>query len=150
MNPPVNRLARWQRLTLYLTGALLTLSGTLWLVVHYSVGAGAGELPHPLESWMIRLHGLAAFVGLFVLGVLAASHVPHGWRVTHRHHWTTQRATGVALCTLTVLLAVTGYLLYYFAPEPVRPALGWTHELIGLAAGAVIVFHRRKSTSVYP
>jgi mannose/fructose/N-acetylgalactosamine-specific phosphotransferase system component IID len=149
MNPEVNRLARWQRLTLYLTGALLMLSGALWLVVHYSVGSGAGELPHPLESWLIRLHGFAAFVGLFMLGVLAASHVPHGWRVTRRHHWSAQRSSGVTLSALAIGLATTGYLLYYFAPEPIRPALGWAHTLLGLAAGILIVTHRRRKNSSF-
>jgi len=71
-SPPgsVHRLLRWQRLALYLAGAVLLLTGGLWLLVHYSVGAGAGALPHPLEAWSLRLHGLAAFAGLFVLGVL--------------------------------------------------------------------------------
>jgi len=150
MNPAVNRLARLQRLALYFTGALLMFSGAFWLVVHYSVGAGAGELPHPIESWLIRLHGLAAFAGLFMLGVLAASHVPHGWRVTRRHHWSSQRNTGVTLSALAIGLALTGYLLYYFAPEPIRPALGWVHSLLGLAAGLLIVFHRRRKNSSFP
>ena len=30
-------------------------------------------LPQPLEAWTMRLHGLAAFVALFMLGVLAAA-----------------------------------------------------------------------------
>ncbi|MBI3530013.1 MAG: hypothetical protein HY067_18860 [Betaproteobacteria bacterium] len=150
MNLPVNRLARWQRQVLYCTGAVLMLSGVLWLVVHYSVGAGAGELPHPMESWMLRVHGLAAFGGLFMFGVLSASHVPHGWRVTRRHHWASQRSSGVTLCVLAAALATTGYFLYYFAPEPIRPALGWAHALVGMATGILIILHRRRKEAGLP
>ena len=138
-----HRLIRWQRRALYVTGAALLLTGGLWLIVHYSVGVGAGELPHPLEAWSLRLHGVAAFAGLFMLGVLAAGHIPHGWRLSHRRRWEGQRSTGVLLCVIGALLVLTGYLLLYFAPESVRPALGWAHAFIGLAMGVLIASHRR-------
>jgi hypothetical protein len=144
-SPPgsVHRLLRWQRLALYLAGAVLLLTGGLWLLVHYSVGAGAGALPHPLEAWSLRLHGLAAFAGLFVLGVLAAGHIPQGWRLSLRQEWPAQRLTGQLLCAFAALLVATGYLLYYFAPEGIRPALGWAHAGIGFMMAALVVSHRR-------
>ena len=61
-------------------GVMVLASGLLWLALHYMAGAGAGELPHPLEAWLMRAHGLAAFAGLFMLGVIGGSHIPHGWR----------------------------------------------------------------------
>ena len=139
----VHRLVPWQRSALYATSALLVLTGLAWLGVHYSAGAGAGELPHPLEAWLMRLHGAVAYVGLFVLGVLAAAHVPHGWRLTGRHRWAGQRGSGVTLCAVAALLVASGYLLNYFAPEAVRPALGWVHTGIGIAMGVLIAIHRR-------
>ena len=139
----VHRLVRWQRLALYLTGAVLLATGALWLAVHYSIGAGAGELPHPLEAWSLRLHGLAAFAGLFVLGVLAAAHIPQGWRLSHRRRWAGQRSSGVLLCGIGAALAATGYALFYFAPEGVRPALGWAHAFVGVTMGVLIASHRR-------
>ena len=140
-----HRLVRWQRLTLYGTGALLLLTGVVWLAVHYSVGAGAGAgaLPHPTEVWAMRLHGLGAFGGLFVLGLLAAAHVPQGWRLSRRRRWAGQRNSGVALCVSAGLLVLSGYLLYYFAPEPLRPALGWAHTGLGLGMGLLVGVHRR-------
>ena len=137
----VHRLARWQRVALYVSGALLVLTGVVWLAVHY--GIGAGQLPHPLEAWSLRLHGLAAMAGLFVLGLLAAAHIPQGWRLSHRRRRAAQRRSGVLLCVGGVLLAASGYLLYYFAPETVRPALGWAHAIVGLATGALVASHRR-------
>lgn len=138
-----HRLVRWQRLALYATGAALLLTGATWLAVHYSVGAGADQLPHPLEAWMLRLHGLLAFAGVFVLGVLAAGHIPQGWRLSHRRRWEGQRSSGVLLCWIGAALALSGYALFYFAPESVRPALGWAHAFVGMAMAALIARHRR-------
>jgi hypothetical protein len=138
-----HRLVRWQRLALYGVGALLLATGTVWLALHYSIGAGAGELPHPLETWVLRLHGLAAFGGLFVLGVLAAAHIPQGWRLSHRRRWAGQRSSGVLLCVIGALLAASGYALFYFASESVRPALGWAHTVVGLTMALLILSHRR-------
>ena len=137
----VHRLVRWQRLALYFTGATLLVTGGLWLAVHYSTGAG--ELPHPLEAWSLRLHGLAAFGGLFVLGMLAAAHIPQGWRLSQRRRWAGQRSSGVLLCVIGALLASSGYLLFYFAPESVRPALGWAHAFVGVTMALLIASHRR-------
>ena len=138
-----HRLAPWQRRSLYATSAVLVLTGGVWLVLHYSAGAGAGELPHPAEAWLMRLHGLAAYAGLFVLGVLAAAHVPHGWRLTARHRWAGQRGSGITLCAVAAMLVLTGYLLNYFAPEAVRPGLGWAHAAFGALMGVLIASHRR-------
>ena len=140
-----HRLIRWQRLGVYLAGAVLLLTGGLWLAVHYSVGAGTGELPHPLEAWSLRLHGLAGFAALFMLGVLGASHIPHGWRLSARQRWTYQRNSGLALCVLAALLTASGYLLYYFAPEMWRASIGWVHAFIGVAMAALLLHHRRGS-----
>jgi hypothetical protein len=136
-----HRLVRWQRFALYISGASLLATGSVWLLLHY--GLGAAELPHPLEAWSLRLHGLAAFAGLFVLGLLAAAHIPQGWRLSHRRRWAGQRSSGVLLCVIGALLALTGYLLYYFASEAVRPALGWAHAIVGVTMGVLVASHRR-------
>jgi len=162
----VHRLVRWQRLALYAVGTLLLLTGTAWLAVHYSIGAG--ELPHPLEAWALRLHGLLAFGGTFVLGALAAGHIPQGWRISaprpvapaashgrsskvakphllesHRRRWAGQRSSGLLLCGVGAVLVLSGYALYYFAPESVRPALGWAHAFVGVTMALLIASHRR-------
>jgi hypothetical protein len=137
---PHYRLPAWQRRTLVATGALLLATGVVWLLLHYVVAADG--LPHPLEAWTLRLHGLAAFGGLFMLGALAAAHVPRGWHMSRRPRWEQQRGTGLALLTLGALLALTGYLLYYFAPEALRPALGWLHSGAGVVMTGVFLVHR--------
>ncbi len=142
---PDHRLPRWQRRALFATGAVLLLTGAVWLALHYTVGAGVGELPHPLEAWMLRLHGLAGFGGLFLFGVLAGAHIPRGWHVSRRRGWAGQRRSGAGLCALGAGLVATAYLLYYFAPETVRPALGWAHAGIGLVLTMLVWRHRRRT-----
>lgn len=138
----VHRLLPWQRRVVYGAGAVLLTSGVVWLALHY--GRDADALPSPIESWSMRLHGLAAFAALFAFGALAASHIPQGWRLSHRLRWARQRGSGLVLCSLAATLALTGYLLYYFAPEGVRPALGWLHSGLGGAITLVVAVHRRR------
>ena len=92
---------------------------------------------------MLRLHGLAAFAGVFVYGALTAAHIPQGWRLAQRRRWAGQRRSGLQLCAVGALLVLSGYALLYFAPESVRPALGWVHTGLGLAMAALIAGHRR-------
>jgi hypothetical protein len=139
---PVQHLAPWHRLGVYATGAVLLLTGLLWLALHYSVGARAGGLPHPMEAWSMRLHGLAAQAGMFVLGMVAAVHLPQGWSLSRRRRWAAQRRTGLALCALAAALAATGYLLDYFAPQWLRPTLGWAHAAAGAAMALTVAWHR--------
>jgi hypothetical protein len=146
MTRNAQRLTTWQQWLLQGCGVVLLATGVAWLAVHYAFGAGAGELPAPAEAWLMRLHGLAAFAALFLLGALAAHHIPHGWRLSARHRHARQRGTGVMLCSLAALLALSGYALYYFAPEPVRPTLGWAHAAFGVAMAAVVLRHRRHSS----
>jgi hypothetical protein len=140
---PAHRLVRWQRVGLYIVGSIALISGLAWLAIHYTVGAGTGELPHPAEAWCMRLHGLSAFAGLVLLGALSAAHIPQGWRLTHRRRWMRQRRSGMLLCASAVVLAFTGYLLYYFSPESVRPALGWLHAAAGVLMAGLCLAHRR-------
>lgn len=141
--PYTPRPSHWQRLFLYTVGAVLLSSGGVWLAVHYTIGAGVGELPHPLEAWSLRLHGLAAFASAFGLGVLAAAHIPLAWRLPSTNRWARQRNTGLMLCVFAALLVLTGYLLFYFAPETVRPGLGWAHTFVGVAMSWLLSLHRR-------
>ena len=53
----------------------------------------ADTLPSPLEPWVMKVHGLAAFAALFMFGVLAASHVPLGWRLSLRWRWALSSST---------------------------------------------------------
>ncbi len=139
----VSHLQRWQRRCLYGVVATLALSGVLWLGLHYTVGAGAGELPHPLEAWAMRLHGLGAFGALFMLGIVAGVHVPRGWRMSARRRWAHQRPLGVMLGVLAGLLVLSAYALYYLLPERWHEPVGWGHACVGLLLAGVLWMHAR-------
>lgn len=135
---PDNTLQPWQRRTVVGAAWSLLLSGALWLAIHHLWGAGAGGLPHPLEAWLMRWHGLSAPAGLFALGIVAAGHVQGGWRLG------LQRASGLALCALGAALVATGYALAYLVPEGWRPGVGWGHAAIGALAFVVGAAHARR------
>jgi hypothetical protein len=129
---PSNALPRWQRVTIVAAALSLLASGVAWLPLHYAWGAGsASALPHPLEVWLMRWHGLAAVGGFYAGGLVSASHVARGWRLGWR------RASGLAVCVLGALLALSGYALWYVVPEALHPAVGLAHAAVGAVAFAV-------------
>lgn len=130
-----------QRMLVHASGWVLVASGVVWLGVHYLIGAGAGELPHPLEVWMIRMHALAAWCGAFALGGIAVSHIPRGWHSTLQRRAPAQRRLGLALCVMALALLLSGYALMYFVPEPAHAAWGWAHSAVGVAMAAVLIVH---------
>ena len=66
----------------------------------FTTAAAAMPCPRRSKPWLMRLHGLAAFAALFVFGALAAAHIPHGWRFSHRVRRARQRSSGLVLCLL--------------------------------------------------
>jgi hypothetical protein len=91
----------------------------------------------------MRAHGLAGFVVLVAIGAFLPVHVPRGWRMRQ------DRRLEITMLACLAIAAATAYALYYFAPDPVRPALGWMHAAVGCAWGATIVWHRR-SKAIQP
>jgi len=142
------RPSRWQRQWLLAASLLLAATGVAWLALHY--GAGSDGLPHPAEGWLMRLHGAGAFAALFGAGLMAGHHIPAGWRLTQRPRHAGQRRSGLWLCVTGGVVIATGYALYYFAPEGLRPALGWLHSgaaALLLLAGA---WHARQHAGLRP
>ncbi|HZZ85658.1 MAG TPA: hypothetical protein VFE30_14050 [Anaeromyxobacteraceae bacterium] len=131
----VNALPRWQLLTVVLSATSLLASGLAWLVLHYAMSREG--MPHPLEAWALRWHGLSAPVALFAAGFLAAGHIGRGWRLG-RH-----RASGLGLALLSVAAVLTGYALSYLVGEGGRPAMGFVHAALGVVAFALGALHAR-------
>lgn len=131
------RLAKWQIWLLTLSGTALWLSGSAWLLLHY-FGRVEGEFGleiNPLEPWMLRLHGLALIPALLGFGGLFVVHIPKGWKDPR------QRWIGLGLTTLSGLLILSGYLLYYTGDDTVR---GWTsliHWVVGLGVPVIFIWH---------
>ncbi|MGA8277186.1 MAG: hypothetical protein WB784_03195 [Rhodanobacteraceae bacterium] len=131
------RMATWQIWLLCLSGALLWLSGVVWLLLHYFAQTAGefGPQANPLESWMLRLHGFFLIPLLLGIGGLFIAHIPKGWQ-QHR-----QRVAGVILASLLGLLILSGYFLYYLGNESWRSFTSIAHWSIGIALPAVFLWH---------
>jgi hypothetical protein len=132
------RLPQAQRLSVHVVGLGLWLSGALWLLFHHFVRR-RGEFgwgPHPLEPWWLTLHGAFGFAAIWLLGLLWGVHVTAGWR-TRRRRW-----SGALLAGVLVLLALSGYLLYYLGNERARAVVSVLHWAVGLACPGAFLAHR--------
>lgn len=126
------RRERW----VYAVLSVLWASGAVWLVLRYFLRPASefGELPHPLEPWLMRLHGVGAFAALWLSGQLWIVHVLPSWRA-HR------RNSGILLGTLMVVLIVSGYLLYYAGDERLRAFVSVAHWATGVAIAVPFLVH---------
>lgn len=131
------RLGPLSRRAVYGLCLLLLITGAAWLVLHtwLRVEGPFGPEHHPLEVWLMRLHGLLALPALLGLGVLLPMHVWPAWRPRRR------RTSGLVLLAACVLLALGGWALYYVADEMARPWVSVSHWVLGLALPALVLAH---------
>lgn len=119
---------------------LLWVSGALWLLFHYFLRTPGefGTQAHPLESWWLRLHGLAAFASLVVIGSVLPVHARRAWQLKKN------RGSGLSMKVITFWLSITGYALYYFASDTNAGWLPLLHWIVGLALPLMLVVHIRR------
>ena len=72
-----------------------------------------------------------------LFGSLLASHMPRAWSLRRG------RASGGAIASVFVLLAVTGYGLYYAGGEVLRAWISVIHWGVGLGLPVLLVVHVR-------
>jgi MFS family permease len=132
------KLTRLRRWSLYAVAAGLWLSGGLWLVAHYYwIRQGAfGPETSPAEQWSLDIHGGFAMAALWFTGLLWGVHIVPGWH-SRRGRW-----SGGAMAGLLLLLAVTGYLLYYLGDEDTRGWASVIHWVVGLVTLPLFLLHR--------
>ena len=115
---------------------LVILSGVLWIAPDWYLDAE--DYTDPLRAWRHRvlvLHGISAYVLLWITGRLYSSHQHGNWRAQRN------RASGMALSGALLLLASSGLTLYYPPHEDWRDALGVFHQALGLALGLLLSLH---------
>lgn len=137
MNAPALRLGTWHQVYLYSVGAVLVLSGVLWLGFHYYVRVEGdfGPTLHPLEPWWLRVHGVSAAAFLIGFGSVLPGHVRRAWSAARN------RVTGTVFFAVMLALTLTGYLLYYVGDEATRDMMSLIHWAIGLAFPALTLLH---------
>lgn len=135
--PETIRLGFWHQATVYGATALLVISGAVWLVLHYfmAVQGEFGETHHPLETWMLKLHGAAAMAGLIIYGSLLPIHIRRAWAIRRNIY------LGIGLVAIMLLLTITGYLLYYAGGEETRPVISAAHWILGVIVPALLAWH---------
>lgn len=116
--------------------SLVALSGVLWIAIGWNLDAE--DYSNPLRAWRHRvlvLHGVAAYVLLWIAGRLYALHQQGNWR-TQRN-----RASGLTLSAVLLLLAGSGLMLYYPPHEDWRDALSMLHQVLGVALVFLLPLH---------
>lgn len=133
------KLSPHHRLWLHGSFAVLLVTGVGWWLLHdfVQVETEFGPRGHPLETWSLKLHGLAALVSLVVIGSLIPLHIRRGW------HARRNRLHGGILVAAIFLLTLTGYGLYYSGGETLREISSWSHRVLGLLLPAIIALHIR-------
>jgi len=121
------RLGFWQKTALFVTTAIVGLTGVLWFVLHDMLDAEPGDV----QRWLLMLHGMSSYVLLVVIGSLLPHHVWSGW--AHRRNI----LTGVTVTAAMAGLAVTGLALYYGSEDLQIPAK-WLHLMLGF--GCFVLF----------
>ena len=131
MRPP-----RWQRWSVHASVLALLATGALWLLAHFLLRAQADVegIAHPLEPWALRLHGMAAYAFIAVLGSMSAVHIVLGWRARRN------RGSGASFVAAALLLALSALALYY-GPESTHAPTSVLHWVIGLALLPLLWLH---------
>jgi len=127
------RLEDRSRRALYAALAALIGTGAWWLVVHYAESEDLARLAR--EAIALKLHGAAAFVTLFALGAMSASHARRGWALERN------RSSGSVLIAAFALLTATGYALYYLVDDATRPPVSLLHWIAGVALAPLVLAH---------
>jgi len=143
MTTPAQRVApvwlgQGRKLLVTAVGVGLWASGGLWLIYHYflrTVGEWGPE-PHALEPWWLKVHGLFAFLTLWVLGLLWGVHIVRAWG-TGRRRW-----SGPVLLIWLLILVITGYLLLYAGDDGPWSLVSPIHWIAGLALPMAYGIHR--------
>jgi hypothetical protein len=128
------RLSPAHRRFFYLTFGILWLSGALWLVAEWANDSDLGPTRTPLQSQSMKIHGAAMLLYLSTLGSLW-THIQRGFA------WRANRLSGSVIIAANVVLAVSGWILYYLADDRVRQWSSLVHWALGLTILPLLIGH---------
>jgi hypothetical protein len=123
------------RYALYAALAVLTVTGSGWLVADWNKDPAGPEFWQLVAADLLMAHGGAAMATLLLLGALFPLHVRRAWR-TGRN-----RLTGPVMLGINAALIVTAFGLYYAGSDTLRPWISDLHIAIGAALPAILVLH---------
>lgn len=142
------RLGRLHQGLLYGAVGLLWLTGAIWLIFHYLLQGADWGATSSVEPSTMKIHGAAAMVFLAVFGSLVPLHLRRGWVLR------LNRPSGIAITAVCLLMAASGWALYYAGGENARAVVSAAHWILGLLFPVVIIAHvmagkRRTAARVY-
>jgi hypothetical protein len=113
-------------------------SGAVWLGIHYLARPQdtLGLPGNSAETWSLKVHGAFAFLAIWGGGFLWGFHIIKAWP-REQHRW-----SGGTLITVSLLLILSGYLLYYVGDERSRQFISLVHWILGLGLPIVYLTHR--------
>jgi protein-S-isoprenylcysteine O-methyltransferase Ste14 len=117
-------------------GALF-FSGVFWLLLHYFPGR-QDELilqSKPLKPSLMKIHGAAAMAALVILGVMIPSHMRRAWDKKRN------RKPALVILSAVLFLILSGYALYYFGGEEMRPWISRFHSIAGCLLPLILLWH---------
>jgi cytochrome b561 len=130
------RLSNTARNTVLLCSLIVIASGVAWMVLGWLVDAQDYTDPlHTLRHRMLVLHGITAYVLVWIAGRLSSLHQQGNWRA-HRN-----RRNGLMLTAVLALLAVSGLCLYYPPHEDWRETISQLHQGLGIALALLLPLH---------
>jgi hypothetical protein len=128
------QLEPFHRRLLYIAFGILWGSGALWLLSEWFKDPELGAARTMLQTLSMKVHGAAMLVFLAMLGTLF-THVRRGWILR------ANRLSGSFNIAISVLLALTGWLLYYVSDDSAREWASLIHWSIGLGALPLLYVH---------
>jgi hypothetical protein len=128
---------RAQRLAVYWIVGILWLSGCVWLALDlaYAKRGPFRAAPHPLQPPLLLMHGVVAIASMYLFGWIGARHVLYWWPAGLK------RFGGVVLATLTAVLGVSGFLLFFLSDDAAQRLTAVLHEILGVAISVAAIQH---------
>jgi len=131
------RMPAGERFWLNLAFLLLWASGVVWLVLDlwFARAQEFGVTPHPWQPPLLLLHGLVSVPVLYLIGWMSARHATLKWKLQ------TRRASGLIFAAFLLVLAVSGFALFFLTQESLQRAAALAHEVAGVLFTGTILEH---------
>ena len=131
------RMPAGERWWLNLALLLLWVTGVAWLVLDlwFSTVGEFGVTPQPWQPPLLLLHGLVAVPALYLFGWMTARHATLKWKLQLR------RASGLTFAASLLLVAVSGFALFFLTQDLAQRVAVVTHEVGGALSTIPILEH---------
>jgi hypothetical protein len=131
------RMPAGERFWLNLVFLLLWVTGSLWLVLDlwFATNGEFGVTPHPWQPPLLLLHGVIAVPALYLCGWMSARHATLKWKLQLR------RTSGMVFAAFLLLLALSGFALFFLTQDAPQRFAALTHEAAGVLFTLPILEH---------